>query len=95
MDFMALLMKGEKSNQSFFRARKKGTLISIIMRIDGLKMLGKCQVNRSIGSSSIFKQTDITNFPLQIHNFLTKYELLKKCEFKAFPTHHMFKEMLS
>ena len=43
---------------------------------------------KQIDISSIFKQT--TNFPLQIQNFLTKCELLKKCEFKAFSTHYMF-----
>ena len=88
MDFMALLMREEKSNQSFFRARKKkhfdfyhheNRWIEDVRKVPG----------KQIDISSIFKQTDITNFPLQIHNFLTK------CEFKAFSTHHMFKEMLS
>ena len=65
MDFMALLMREEKSNQSFFRARKKGTLISIIMRIDGLKMLGKCQVNRSI-SHPFSNKPRISPFKLKI-----------------------------
>ena len=94
MDFMALLMREEKSNQSFFRARKKkhfdfyhheNRWIEDVRKVPG----------KQIDISSIFKQTDITNFPLQIHNFLTKCELFKKCEFKAFLTHHMFKEMLS